>query len=41
LNQYVVLTEGQGVDISPSDMSMVQKQWGEARVRALLARFGE
>ncbi|HME82993.1 MAG TPA: FecR domain-containing protein [Roseiarcus sp.] len=41
LNQYVVLTEGQGVDISPSDTSMVQKQWGEARVRALLARFGE
>ena len=41
LNQYVVLTEGQGVDVSPSDMPMVQKQWGEARVRALLARFGE
>jgi hypothetical protein len=41
LNQYVVLTDGQGVDISPSDTSMVQKQWGEARVRALLARFGE
>lgn len=41
LNQYVVLTAGQGVDISPSDTSMVQKQWGEARVRALLARFGE
>jgi hypothetical protein len=37
----VVLTEGQGVDISPSDTSMVEKQWGEARVRALLARFGE
>jgi ferric-dicitrate binding protein FerR (iron transport regulator) len=41
LNQYVVLTDGQGVDISPSDTSMVQKQWGEARVRALLSRFGE
>lgn len=41
LNQYVVLTPGQGVDISPSDTTMVQKQWGEARVRALLARFGE
>ena len=28
LNQYVVLTEGQGVDISPSDTSMVQKAMG-------------
>jgi hypothetical protein len=41
LNQYVVLTEGQGVDITPADTSVVQKQWGEARVRALLSRFGE
>jgi hypothetical protein len=41
LNQYVVLTEGQGVDIAPGDTSVVQKQWGEARVRALLSRFGE
>jgi len=41
LNQYVVLTDGQGVDITPADTSMVQKRWGEARVRALLSRFGE
>jgi FecR protein len=41
LNQSVVLTEGQGVDITPADTSVVQKQWGEARVRALLSRFGE
>ena len=41
LNQYVVLTEGQGVDISQGDTSVVQKQWGQARVRALLARFGQ
>jgi hypothetical protein len=41
LNEYVVLTEGQGVDITPADTSMVQKRWGEARVRALLSRFGE
>jgi FecR protein len=41
LNQYVVLTEGQGVDITRGDTSVVQKQWGEARVRALLSRFGE
>jgi hypothetical protein len=41
LNEYVVLTEGQGVDITPSDTSVVQKTWGEARVRALLSRFGE
>ena len=41
LNQFVVLTEGQGVDITATDTSMVQKTWGEARVRALLSRFGE
>ncbi len=41
LNQYVVLTEGRGVDISEGDTSVTQKQWGEARVRALLSRFGE
>jgi FecR protein len=41
LNKFVVLTEGQGVDITPNDTSVVQKTWGEARVRALLSRFGE
>jgi hypothetical protein len=41
LNQFVVLTAGQGVDITPADTSVVQKTWGEARVRALLSRFGE
>jgi len=41
LNQYVILREGEGVDITPSDTAMVQKRWGEARIRALLARFGE
>ena len=41
LNHFVVLTEGQGVDITPADTAMVQKRWGEARVRALLSRFGE
>ena len=41
LNQFVVLNEGEGVDITPTDTSMVQKRWGEARVRALLSRFGE
>ena len=41
LNEYVVLTEGEGVDVTPADTSMVQKRWGEARIRALLARFGE
>jgi ferric-dicitrate binding protein FerR (iron transport regulator) len=41
LNQYVLLTEMQGVDITPGDTSMTQKQWGQARVRALLSRFGE
>ena len=41
LNQYVVLTWGQGVDITAGDTSMVQKLWGERRVEALLSRFGE
>jgi hypothetical protein len=41
LNRYVILTEGEGVDITPADTSLVQKTWGAARVRALLARFGE
>jgi ferric-dicitrate binding protein FerR (iron transport regulator) len=41
LNQYVILSEGEGVDITPADTSTVQKPWGEARKRALLARFGE
>ncbi|HXZ15340.1 MAG TPA: FecR domain-containing protein [Roseiarcus sp.] len=41
LNEYVVLTAGQGVDVTASDTTMVQKQWGQARVRALLSRFGE
>jgi ferric-dicitrate binding protein FerR (iron transport regulator) len=41
LNQYVVLTEGQGVDVSEGDTAMVQKEWKQARVQALLARFGE
>ena len=40
LNQYVILSEGEGVDITPADTSTVQKPWGEARKRALLARFG-
>jgi FecR protein len=41
LNQYVILREGEGVDISPSDTTIVQKRWGDARVRALLSRFGQ
>jgi len=41
LNQYVILTEGEGVDITPADTSTVQKPWGQARIRALLSRFGE
>ncbi len=42
LNQFVILaTEGQGVDISEGDTSLTKKQWGEAKVRALLSRLGE
>jgi hypothetical protein len=41
LNEYVVLGAGQGVDITPSDTTMTQKQWGQARIKALLARFGQ
>jgi FecR protein len=41
LNQFVVLREGQGVDITPTDTSLAPKTWGDERVRALLSRFGE
>ncbi len=41
LNLYVVLTPGEGVDVAAGDTTMVQKRWGEAKVRALLSRFGE
>jgi hypothetical protein len=41
LNEFVVLTQGQGVDITPTDTSMVARTWGDDRVRALLSRFGE
>jgi FecR protein len=41
LNQFVVLTEGKGVDITPTDTSVVARTWGDDRVRALLSRFGE
>ena len=29
LNQYVIVTEGEGVDITPADTPTVQKTWGE------------
>ena len=41
LNQFVVLTEGRGVDITPTDTTVVAKTWADERVRALLSRFGE
>jgi len=41
LSQYVNLSDGEGVDITPNDSALVRKRWGEARVRALLSRFGE
>jgi len=41
LRQPVILTKGQGVDISPSDTSVVRKQWGQARIQVLMSRFGE
>ena len=41
LNEFVVLTAGQGLDITPTDTSMVARKWGDERVRALLSRFGE
>jgi hypothetical protein len=41
LKQFVVLTEGQGVDITPTDTSVVARTWGDERVRELLSRFGE
>jgi FecR protein len=41
LNQFVVLNEGQGVDITPTDTSLARHVWADERVRALLSRFGE
>ena len=41
LNQFVVLNEGQGVDITSTDTSVIARTWGDERVRALLSRFGE
>jgi FecR protein len=41
LNQYVIVTEGEGVDITPADTSTDQKTWSADRKRALLSRFGE
>ena len=40
-NRYVLVSDGEGVDITPTDTSMTTKHWGDARVRALLSRFGE
>jgi ferric-dicitrate binding protein FerR (iron transport regulator) len=40
-NASVVLGPGEGVDVSPGTDPLVVKRWAEARVRALLARFGE
>jgi hypothetical protein len=37
LNQYVVLTEGRGVDISEGDTSLTQKQWGAQNSRSSVA----
>jgi hypothetical protein len=41
LNQFVVLNEGQGVDITPTDTTLARHVWADERVRALLSRFGE
>jgi ferric-dicitrate binding protein FerR (iron transport regulator) len=40
-DQYVTLTDGEGADISEGDTFVIKKPWGQARVKALLARFGE
>ena len=36
LNQYVILTEGEGVDITPADTSTVQKRGGRTRCERFL-----
>ena len=41
LRRSVVLTHGQGVDMAPSDTQVVRKQWGQARIQALMSRLGE
>ena len=40
-NASVVLGPGDGVDVTPGTDPLMVKRWAEARVRALLARFGE
>ena len=37
----VLLGPGQGVDVAPDGLPLVVKRWAAARVRTLLARFGE
>ena len=39
--QRVVLTEGEGVDVSSDPGPLTVKHWAEKRVQALLARFGQ
>jgi hypothetical protein len=36
----VSLRRGQGVDVAPGSEPLVVKRWPQARVSALLARFG-
>jgi ferric-dicitrate binding protein FerR (iron transport regulator) len=39
--QTVLLHRGEGADVSPDSGPIVVKRWAAARVRALLARFGQ
>jgi FecR protein len=39
--QTALLRRGEGADVSPDSGPIVVKRWAAARVRALLARFGE
>jgi hypothetical protein len=41
LRRSVVLTKGQGVDVTPSDTTVQRKQWGQARIQVLMSRLGE
>ncbi len=41
VNAVVYLDPGQGVDVAAGTGPLIVKHWPEARVRALLARFGE
>jgi ferric-dicitrate binding protein FerR (iron transport regulator) len=41
VNELVYLDPGEGVDVAAGSNPLIVRRWPQARVRALLARFGE